>query len=101
MKKINVETLKINVENLNDVFDRGESLWFLQDFGNDVNNVIFGVETPKLAFSVEDIDKLKKILQDTNCLYGYYEDYSLKFKANKENIIIDGNRVYIYEWQEV
>ena len=101
MKKINVETLKINVENLNDVFDRGESLWFLQDFGNDVNNVIFGVETPKLAFSVENIDKLKKILQDTNCLYGYYEDYGLKFKANKENIIIDGNRVYIYEWQEV
>lgn len=101
MKKLNVEALKINVENLTNTFDRDESLWFLQDFGDDVNNVNFRVETPKLAFSVENIDKFKKSLQDTNYLYGYYEDYGLKFKANKENIIIDGNRVYIYEWQEV
>lgn len=101
MKKFNVESLKINVENLTHAFDRGESLWFLQDFGNDVNNVIFRVETPKLAFSVENIDEFKKSLQDTNYLYGYYEDYGLKFKANKENIMIDGNRVYIYEWQDV
>lgn len=101
MKKLNVETLEINAENLIDAFDRGESLWPLQDFGDDVNNVIFRAETPKLAFSVENIDKFKKSLQDTNCLYGYYEDYGLKFKANKENIMIDGNRVYIYEWQEI
>lgn len=101
MKKFNVETLKINVKKLTHAFDRGESLWFLQDFGDDVNNVIFRAETPKLAFSVENIDKFKKSLQDTNCLYGYYEDYGLKFKANKENIIIDGNRVYIYEWEQV
>ena len=101
MKKFNVETLKINVKKLTHAFDRGESLWSLQDFGDDVNNVIFRAETPKLAFSVENIDKFKKSLQDTNCLYGYYEDYGLKFKANKENIMIDGNRVYIYEWQEI
>lgn len=101
MKKLNVEALKINVENLTNAFDREESLWFLQDFGDDVNNVSFRVETPKLAFSVENIDKFKKSLQDTNYLYGYYEDYGLKFKANKENIIIDGNRVYIYEWEQV
>lgn len=101
MKKFNVGTLKINAENLTNAFHRDESLWFLQDFGDDVNIVTFRAETPKLAFSVEDIDKLKKILQDTNCLYGYYEDYGLRFKANKENIIIDGNRVYIYEWEQV
>lgn len=101
MKKLNVKTLKINAENLTNAFDRDESLWFFKDFGDDVNNVSFRVETPKLAFSVENIDKLKKSLQDTNYLYGYYENYGLKFKANKENIIIDGNRVYIYEWQEI
>lgn len=98
MKKFNVETLKINVENLTNAFDRAESLWFSQDFEDDVNNVIFKAETPKLAFLVENIDEFKKSLQDTNYLYGYYK---LKFKANKENIMIDGNRVYIYEWQEV
>ena len=61
MKKFNVETLKINVENLNDAFDRSESLWFSQDFEDDVNNVIFKAETPKLAFLVENIDEFKKI----------------------------------------
>lgn len=101
MKKFNVEALKINVKDLSHAFNKGESLWSLQDFGDDVNNVIFRAETPKLAFTVENIDKLKKILQDTNYLYGFYEDYGLKFKANKENIMIDGNRVYIYELQEI
>ena len=96
MKKIKVE--KIYAENLEGAFDRDETLL---DIGTDINNEICKEKQPKITMRVENIDGFKELLKGEDYLYGYYEDFDLKFKAHKKDISIDGNKVNIYKYEVI
>lgn len=96
MKKINAE--KIYAENLGGVFDSNERLL---DIGTDINDEICKEKQPKITVWVENIDGLKEILKGEDYLYGYNVDSDLKWKANKKDISIDGNRVDIYKYEVI
>lgn len=96
MKKIKAE--KIYAENLESVFDRDETLF---DIGTDINDEICKEKQPKITMWTENIDGLKELLKGEDYLYGYNVDLDLKWKANKKDISIDGNRVDIYKYKVI
>lgn len=96
MKKIKAE--KIYTENLGGVFGRNETLL---DIGTDINDEICKEKQPKITMWVENTNGFKELLKGEDYLYGYYEDFDLKFKAHKKDISIDGNRVDIYEYEAI
>ena len=96
MKKIKAE--KIYTENLKSAFDRDETLL---DIGTDINDEICKEKQPKITMWFENTNGFKELLKGEDYLYGYYEDFDLKFKAHKKDISIDENKVYIYKYEVI
>lgn len=54
-----------------------------------------------LVFEMGNIKNLKRAMQDDETEFFYFANDNISIKIKKEDISIDGNMVYIYEWQEV
>lgn len=60
---------------------------------------VFSNTESYLIFEMGNINNLKRTMQDDETEIFYFANKKISIKAKKEDISIEGNKVYVYKWE--
>lgn len=60
---------------------------------------VFSNTESYLIFEMGNIKNLKRTMQDDETEIFYFANKKISIKAKKEDISIEGNKVYVYKWE--